>query len=274
MLNDIYHAIDPVAFSIGPVEVRWYGIAYLVGFFLAGVVLYRVSRRWKMHLSVDDVLLLIVSVAFGVIFGARLFYVCFYNLPYYLENPSHILLFSEGGMSFHGGLCGGILGGFLACRYLKISFVTTCDMAIVGAPLGLFFGRCANFINGELWGKATDLPWGVMFESGGDVYRHPSQLYEAVLEGLVIFVVLYCLSRKKTPLYRGSYIGVFLVLYGFFRFLIEFVRVPDSQLGYLFGFVTMGQLLSIPLLVIGVLILVVSNKKKSPQSLSLSPPGV
>ena len=268
LLNDLYHSLNPVAFSIGSLEVRWYGIAYILGFFFAGIVLYRVARRWKLRLSLDDVLLLIVCIAFGVIVGARVFYVCFYNLPYFVENPLHILMFSEGGMSFHGGLCGALIGGYLACRYLKISFLTTCDMAVVGAPLGLFFGRCANFINGELWGKAADLPWAVMFETGGGVYRHPSQLYEAVLEGLVLFVILYFLSRKNPPLYRGGYIGVFLVFYGFFRFLIEFVRVPDAQLGYLFGFLTMGQLLSIPLFVLGASVLVVSFKKKRPQSLS------
>lgn len=267
MLNEIYHAISPVAFQIGPFQARWYGIAYLLGFILAGIVFYRTARRWKFTLSIDYVMVLVLSVAVGIIVGARLFYVLFYGLAYYLQNPGHILNFAEGGMSFHGGLVGGLVGGAICCRVLKLSFSTVLDMFVVGAPLGLFLGRVANFINGELWGKPTDLPWGVIFETGGNVARHPSQLYEALLEGLLIFVVLYFLSRRKRPLYRGCYAGIFLVLYGFFRFLVEFVRVPDVQLGYLSGWLTMGQLLSIPVFAAGVLILVLACKRKSPQAL-------
>ena len=145
--------------------------------------------------------------------------------------------------------------------------MTMCDMAIIGAPWGLFFGRCANFVNGELWGKETDVPWAVMFETGGDVMRHPSQLYEAVLEGLVMFCVLYALSRKIPPRPQGTFIGTFLLLYAVFRFCIEFVRVPDAQLGYLFGPITMGQLLSLPLFVAGIVVLWLAHKYKRPQRL-------
>lgn len=272
MLNEIYQSLDPVAFSIGPYQARWYGIAYVLGFLFAGLVMYRTTKRWKLNLSGDSAMIIVLSVALGVIIGARLFYVLFYNLPYYIENPSHIFMFTEGGMSFHGGLVGGIIGGAIACRALKISFATMLDAGVIGAPIGLFFGRIANFINGELWGKPTDLPWGVVFESGGNVARHPSQLYEAILEGLVIFIVLYALSRKVPPRPRGTFIGTFLTMYGVFRFLIEFVRVPDAQLGYLFGgWVTMGQLLSIPIFIAGVVILVIANKRKSPQSLISHP---
>ena len=267
MLNDIYQMLDPVAFSIGSYEVRWYGLAYIAGFIVAALVLFRVAKRWKMPLSADEVLLVIVSVALGVIVGARLFYVLFYNFDYYVQNPSHILMFTEGGMSFHGGLVGALLGGYAACRYLRLSFVTLCDLAVIGAPWGLFFGRCANFINGELWGKPTDLPWGVAFESGGGVFRHPSQLYEALLEGIVLFAVLYALSRRIPPRPQGMFIGVFLAGYGVVRFLVEFVRVPDAQLGYLFGPVTMGQLLSIPLVVAGIAILFAAHRLKRPQRL-------
>lgn len=269
MLNDIYQALDPIAFSIGSYEVRWYGLAYIAGFLVAAVMLYRTARRWKLPLSIDEVCIVVVIIALGVIVGARASYVLFYNLEYYLEHPAHILMFTEGGMSFHGGLAGALVGGFLACRYLKLSFLTICDLVVIGAPWGLFFGRCANFVNGELWGKETDLPWGVAFESGGGVMRHPSQLYEAVLEGLVIFAVLYALSRKVPPRPQGTFIGTFLVLYGVFRFLIEFVRVPDAQLGYLFGPITMGQLLSLPLVVAGVAVLVVARRLKRPQRLRL-----
>ena len=267
MLNDLYMALDPIAFSVGPLSVRWYGLAYLAGFFVAAFVMYRTARRWRLPLSVDDVLLLIVGIAFGVIVGARLFYVLFYNAEYYLQNPARILAFSEGGMSFHGGLVGAFLGGYLVCRYLRLSFLTMCDLAVIGAPWGLFFGRCANFINGELWGAPTDLPWGVAFESGGGITRHPSQLYEAVLEGLVIFAVLYALSRKAPPRPQGTFVGAFLVMYGVFRFAIEFVRVPDAQLGYLFGWVTMGQLLSLPLVFAGAAVLFFARRAHRPQRL-------
>lgn len=267
MLNDIYQALDPVAFSIGAVQVRWYGLAYIAGFVLAGLTMYLTGRRWRLGLRGDDVLMVVVSVALGVIVGARLFYVLFYNLPYYLAHPLHVFMFTEGGMSFHGGLAGALVGGYVACRCLRISFVTIADLAVIGAPLGLFFGRIANFINGELWGKPTDLPWGVAFETGGGVMRHPSQLYEALLEGLVIFLVLIVLSRKVPARPRGTFIGTFLVLYGVFRFLIEFVRMPDEQLGYLFGPITMGQLLSVPLIVAGVVVLVAARRFHSGQSL-------
>lgn len=269
MLNEIFQSLDPVAFSIGPVDVRWYGLAYLAGFLCAGLVMYGVARRWRLGLRGDDLLIVVVAVAFGVIIGARLAYVLFYNLPYYLTHPLHILMFTEGGMSFHGGLAGALLGGLVACRCLHISFVTMADLAAIGAPLGLFFGRIANFINGELWGKPTDLPWGVVFPSGGDVARHPSQLYEALLEGLLIFAVLFALSRRVPARPRGTFIGTFLVLYGVFRFLIEFVRVPDAQLGYLFGPVTMGQLLSVPLVVAGAVVLVYARRRAASQSLAL-----
>lgn len=271
MLNDFYQSLDPIAFSVGPFDVRWYGLAYLAGFFLAGFIMYRVARRWRLPLTVDDLLVVVMAVAVGIIVGARLFYVVFYNLDYYIHNPTHIVMFTEGGMSFHGGLVGALAGGALACRYLRLSFVTMCDLAVIGAPWGLFFGRCANFVNGELWGKETDVPWGVCFPSGGEVMRHPSQLYEAILEGLVLFAVLYCLSRRIPPRPQGTFVGVFLTLYGVFRFIIEFVRVPDAQLGYLFGPITMGQLLSVPLMAAGIVVLVLAVRLKRPQRLMAAP---
>ncbi|MCI1997948.1 MAG: prolipoprotein diacylglyceryl transferase [Olsenella sp.] len=263
-LDTIYHATNPVAFALGPLTVRWYGLAYLAGFVCAGLVMMRTSRRWRLGLTSDEVLNIVVGVAFGVIVGARLGYVLFYGAGYYLANPIKILAFNEGGMSFHGGLVGAIVGGALVCRQMRISIPTVCDLAVIGAPIGLFFGRCANFINGELWGKPTDLPWGVMFSNtgGGYVYRHPSQLYEAILEGIVIFVVLYALSRRVPPRPQGTFLGTFLALYGCFRFLIEFVRMPDSQLGYLLGtgWLTMGQCLSVPLAILGVVLVVWAHR--------------
>lgn len=264
-LDEIYHALDPVAFSIGPFSVRWYALAYLAGFICAGLVMWRTQRRWKLGLTLDDVLSIMIGIVFGIIVGARLFYVVFYGAGYYLENPLEIFMLNHGGMSFHGGLVGAVVGGSLVCRRYGISIPTVCDMGVIGAPIGLFFGRCANFVNGELWGKETDLPWGVMFETGGAVYRHPSQLYEAVLEGVVIFVVLYALSRRVPPRPQGTFMGAFLALYGVFRFLVEFVRVPDAQLGYLFGPITMGQLLSLPLVLLGIVILVGAHRLNRPQ---------
>lgn len=265
LLDELYHALDPVAFSLGPLTVRWYGIAYLLGFICAGVVMYRTARRWRLGITADEVFSIVIGIVFGVIVGARLFYVVFYGAGYYLEHPLEIFATYEGGMSFHGGFVGAIVGGAIVCRRYRISVPTVCDLGVIGAPLGLFFGRCANFVNGELWGKETSLPWGVMFETGGNVYRHPSQLYEAILEGLVIFVVLYLLSRKMPPRPQGTFIGLFVLLYGVFRFLVEFVRVPDAQLGYLFGPITMGQLLSVPLVIAGVVVLVVAHRLARPQ---------
>lgn len=269
-LNDLYHSLDPVAFVVGPLAVRWYGLAYLAGFVCAYLVIRSLARRWGLGVTDDDLLEVIIGIAFGVILGARLGYVLFYGAGYYLANPLKILAFSEGGMSFHGGLVGAIVGGALACRRLGIPVLTMADMAACAAPMGLFFGRVANFVNGELWGKETSLPWGVMFDQtgGGAVYRHPSQLYEALLEGVVMFCVLWALSRRLPPRPQGTFIGTFVMLYGCFRFLIEFVRLPDKQLGYLLGtdWLTMGQCLSIPLVVAGLCVLAWAHHAGRPQA--------
>ncbi len=267
MLNSIYQALDPIAFSLGPVDVRWYGIAYVLGFICCALVMYRVSRRWGIPIDVDSLLTITVCVMFGVIFGARLAYVIFYGDGQYLSNPLEIFAFNKGGMSFHGGLVGALVGGYVASRIIRAPFLTLVDLGCVAAPLAIIFGRCANFVNGELWGAPTDVAWGVVFGgSAGLVARHPTQLYEAFLEGVVILIVMYVLSRKTPPRSRGSYAGVFLVLYGVFRFAIEFVRLPDSQLGYLWGgWLTMGQVLSAPLVVAGIALLVYAAKTRRPQ---------
>lgn len=266
-LNSLYQALDPVAFSVGPFDVRWYGMAYVLGFLCCAVVMYRVAKRWRVKLDVDAMLTIMVCVMLGVIIGARLGYVLFYGDGRYLQNPLEVLAFSKGGMSFHGGLLGALAAGAVAARILRVPYLTLVDLGCIAAPLGLFFGRCANFVNGELWGAPTDVAWGVVFGgSAGMMPRHPSQLYEAFLEGLVIFAVLYLLSRKVPPRPRGTFAGAFLVLYGCFRFLIEFVREPDVQLGYLWGgWLTMGQVLSLPLVVAGVALIVWALKTKKPQ---------
>lgn len=267
-LNDIYHAIDPVALSLGPLQIRWYGLAYVAGFICAFLVIAKLSQRWKIRIDDDAFFTVVFCVIFGVILGGRLGYVLVYGDGYYLQHPEKILAFNEGGMSFHGGLVGVIIGGVIAAKITKIPFLTLADMGVVGVPIGLFFGRCANFINGELWGAPTDMPWGVVFGgAAGTMPRHPSQLYEALLEGVVLFIILFALSRKTPARPRGTFFGTFLLLYGLFRFMIEFIRQPDAQIGYLLGtqWFTMGQALSIPLMVAGVVFLIYAWKTKKPQ---------
>ena len=267
-LNDIYHAIDPVALSLGPLQIRWYGLAYVAGFICAFLVIAKLSQRWKIRIDDDAFFTVVFCVIFGVILGGRLGYVLVYGDGYYLQHPEKILAFNEGGMSFHGGLVGVIIGGVIAAKITKIPFLTLADMGVVGVPIGLFFGRCANFINGELWGAPTDMPWGVVFGgAAGTMPRHPSQLYEALLEGVVLFIILFALSRKTPARPRGTFFGTFLLLYGLFRFVIEFIRQPDTQIGYLLGtdWFTMGQALSVPLMVAGVVFLVYAWKTKKPQ---------
>lgn len=266
MLNDLYQILDPVIFTIGPFSVRWYGLAYVLGLACAAYVVYTYARHWKLRFSAYDVLVLVCFAAVGVIVGARLGYCLFYGDGYYLKYPIEILHVSNGGMSFHGGLVGLIAAGLVYALIYKMPFLTLADLGACGAPLGLFFGRCANFINGELYGAPTDLPIGVDFLGNGTM-MHPSQLYEAVLEGLVIFFILFALSRKNDPpRSRGFFLGMFLLLYGVFRILIEFVRLPDSQIGYFFdSWGTMGQLLSLPMVVAGVAFVVYALARKAPQ---------
>ncbi|NHM14344.1 prolipoprotein diacylglyceryl transferase [Xiamenia xianingshaonis] len=267
MLNDLYQSLDPIAFSVGPLTVRWYGLAYVLGFAIAALVIWRVAKRWKIDIDADAVLTVILCAIIGIIVGARLGYVLVYGGVEYLEHPLEIFAFNHGGMSFHGGLVGALLSGIVSARITHVPYFTLADLGCIGAPLGLFFGRCANFVNGELWGAPTDLPWGVVFGGpAGMMPRHPSQLYEALLEGLVVFVVLYALSRRVPPRPRGTFLGLFLTMYGTFRFLVEFVREPDVQIGYLWGgWLTMGQVLSVPLIVAGVAILAYACVKKLPQ---------
>jgi phosphatidylglycerol:prolipoprotein diacylglycerol transferase len=270
MLDRIYHAIDPVAFSLGPFAVRWYGLGYIFGFLLACILALRISRRWEVRLSFDGLITIIIACMIGTVFGGRLGYVLFYGEGYYFAHPTEIFAFSNGGMSFHGGLIGFALGLIIAARVIRLPVLLLCDLAAICAPIGLGLVRCANFINGELWGAQTTLPWGVIFDDtgGGILPRHPTQLYEAVLEGLVLLVVLYLLARRQPPLPRGSYSGIFLIGYAIFRIAVEFVRQPDAHIGYLFGtsWVTMGMVLSLPMILIGGGILVYAVRVKRPQS--------
>ena len=265
MLDDLYHALDPVIFSIGPFSVRWYGLGYILGIVLGIMLLYRVARRWDVKIPVDSVLTIMIAAILGIILGGRVGYVLFYGLEYYVSHPLEILAFTNGGMSFHGGLLGMVVAAYICARRIRIPMLRLGDLIVIAAPIGIFFVRFANFINGELWGAPTDAPWGVVFDGAGSVPRHPTQLYEAFLEGIVLFVILFVLSRRVPPRRQGFYIGVFLACYGIFRILVEFVREPDAHIGYLFGsgWITMGMVLSAPMVIAGVIFLVYALRKKS-----------
>ncbi|EPR41947.1 Prolipoprotein diacylglyceryl transferase [Desulfovibrio sp. X2] len=255
--------IDPVAVHIGPLAVRWYGLMYLIGI-SAGWILGRMRTRrpWAPinARQMDD---LVWYLALGVLVGARVGYMLFYDFPVFMENPLRLFEVWRGGMSFHGGLIGTVIGMWWFARKEKVRFFAVTDFVAPLAPIGLFCGRIGNFINGELWGKPTTLPWGVVFRDplAGLVPRHPSELYEALLEGVTLFTILWLWSGKKRPVRSTS--GLFLIFYGLFRFLVEFVREPDIQLGYLaFGWVTMGQILSLPMILFGVWLLATAGREE------------
>jgi len=258
----IFPDINPILFGIGPFEVRWYGISYVAGFLAAGLILSRLNRRWKVGLSGDDVLTIVLYCVVGVLLGSRIGWVLIYGGGEYLADPLRILAAWEGGMSWHGGFVGILLAGVLLSRRLGVPFTTLADMAAIGAPVGLFFGRVANFINGELWGRVSDVPWAMVFPAAGPLPRHPSQLYEALLQGVVMFTVLYLLSRHRRP--PGFYLGAFMLMYGAFRAFAEVFREPDAHLGFVLGPLTMGQVLSIPLVVAGIYVLWRSLRREKP----------
>lgn len=261
-----YPSIDPVAFSLGPVHVRWYGLAYLSAFVVSFFVLRWLGRRWKLELSDDDLLTIVLAAVIGVVVGGRLGYVLFYSGGDYLKNPAEILAIWTGGMSFHGGLVGVLVAGAVVSRILKVPWLTLCDLGAVCAPVGLFFGRLANFVNDELWGRATTVPWAIVFPSAGPLPRHPSQLYEALLEGAVLFVVMLWLATRRPVPPRGVLVGWLLTLYGVFRIFAELFREPDVQIGFLPGGLTIGQLLSAPVLLGGIGLLVWAYRRGLPHA--------
>jgi phosphatidylglycerol:prolipoprotein diacylglycerol transferase len=252
-----FPVIDPVAFEIGPVVVRWYALSYLVGFIAGWRLAIYLARRSPIRPNGDDADAFITWAIIGTILGGRLGYIIFYNSEVYLANPLAALRVWEGGMAFHGGLVGMILAMYLFARVRGFAFLAMGDLVAAVVPIGLFFGRIANFVNAELYGRVSDVPWAVTFPTGGGLARHPSQLYEAILEGLVLFIVMMVMMRSRRLRARpGTIGGTFLMLYGLFRFLIEFVREPDSQLGFLWLGATMGQLLSIPMILIGLALVI------------------
>jgi phosphatidylglycerol:prolipoprotein diacylglycerol transferase len=242
--------IDPVFFHLGPLEFRWYGLMYIIGFVAAYFIILAGVKRKKIGWSKEDVGDFVFFVAMGVILGGRTGYVVFYNLSYYMDHPLRIFAVWEGGMSFHGGFIGAVLAGFLFLRKRRIGFFPMADIVAPTIPIGLGLGRIGNFINGELYGRVTDIPWGMVFPNGGALPRHPSQLYEAILEGPVMYLALWLLGRKEKP--AGVVFWAFIALYGLFRFFVEFFREPDQQLGYILGTFSMGQLLSFPMFLLGV----------------------
>ena len=252
-----YPQIDPVIFAIGPLQVRWYGMMYVLGF---GASLLLVKHQIKkfgfreLDANFDNLnLVLIISL----VLGGRLGYVLFYNLPYYLNHPGEILATWRGGMSFHGGMLGLVIGSIIFCWRKKLDFWRTADFYTVTIPIGLGLGRIGNFINGELFGRVTDVPWAMVFPGGGPLPRHPSQLYEAFLEGVVLFIILWKLKEKENPPASwpyGSMVAMFLILYGIFRTFVEFFREPDAQLGFVVAGLTMGQLLSSLMIVAGIIL--------------------
>ncbi|WP_303721257.1 prolipoprotein diacylglyceryl transferase [Malonomonas rubra] len=244
-----YPQIDPVIFRIGPLAIRWYGMMYLLGFIGGYFVMSHIARMRKFPITKEQISDLLFYGVIGVVAGGRIGYTLFYNPEYYISRPWEIFYVWEGGMSFHGGLLGVFAVLLYFCRKYKFSLLMMGDLVVAAAPIGLCFGRLGNFINGELWGRSTDLPWGMVFPGAGSEPRHPSQLYEAGLEGVLLFVIIYSLHRLKVR--SGIACFSFLFFYGLFRFMVEFVRQPDAHLGFLWGGATMGQLLSLPMILLG-----------------------
>ena len=259
-----YPDIDPVIFRIGPLQVRWYGLMYVLGFGATLLLVnYQIKKFRLREVGVHFENLNLVMIV-SLILGGRLGYVLFYNLPYYLKHPTEILATWQGGMSFHGGMLGLIVGTVIYCRRKKLDFWQVIDLYAVTIPIGLGLGRIGNFINGELYGRVTDVAWGMIFPGGGPLPRHPSQLYEAFLEGVVLFLLLWFLKERQRQPYSwpSGFMGAFfLIFYGLFRIAVEFFREPDVQLGFLVGSVTMGQLLSSLMMAAGVILLFVRRRR-------------
>lgn len=257
-----YPNIDPVAFHIFSWPVYWYGLMYLVGFLGGWAVLALRLRTssWR-GFTQEQLSDIVFYAAIGAIIGGRLGYVLFYDWDKFISNPVLIIETWKGGMSFHGGLLGVLVGMSLCAHKFHKPFLALTDLIAPAVPIGLGAGRIGNFINGELWGKVTTGPFGMLFPNAGSMPRHPSQLYECALEGVLLFVILWWYSRKPRPL--GAVSGMFALGYGLFRFTVEFVRVPDPQIGYIaFGWLTQGQLLSVPLILIGELLIVWAYRRQ------------
>ncbi|GAA63948.1 prolipoprotein diacylglyceryl transferase [Pseudoalteromonas sp. BSi20311] len=256
--------IDPIIFSVGPLSVRWYGLMYLIGFAFAMWFANRQAIKPGSGWTKDEVSDLLFYGMLGVILGGRIGYVLFYQFSYFIENPLYLFRIDQGGMSFHGGTLGVITAVAIFAWTRKKSLLQVGDFVAPLVPVGLLAGRIGNFINGELWGRTTDVPWAMVFPTGGPLARHPSQLYEAFFEGFVLFVILLWFIKRPRP--AGSVSGVFLLGYGVFRFCIEYFRQPDAQLGLFADFISMGQILSLPMIIGGLGLLIWAYKQPQSQT--------
>src|SRR6186713_986772 len=255
--------IDPVFLRIGPVQLRWYGLMYMISFVAGYFLLKRLVKLKKLALTTDDLYDLLFFLILGVMIGGRIGYVLFYDFSSYIQRPIEILYIWQGGMSFHGGFIGVVLATLFLCWRRGWKFWEISDLVCAGFPIGLGLVRLGNFINGELYGRVTTLPWGVIFPAGGDMPRHPSQIYEALLEGLVLFLIVQWLFRKN--LYPGTVTWALIGFYGLFRFLVEFVREPDAHIGFDLGPFTRGQLLTFPMMVIGLVLMTIYARRNLPE---------
>tara|TARA_B100000427_G_C15366241_1_gene532241 strand:+ start:48 stop:857 length:810 start_codon:yes stop_codon:yes gene_type:complete len=259
----IVHNFDPVFVNLGPIEIRWYSLAYILGIILGWVYATKIIKLTSFKpsgfvavnkLEFDELLIYLVL---GIVFGGRLGYVLFYNISYYSENLIEIFKFWQGGMSFHGGLLGIIVAIYLYSKKNQTNFFKYSDIVSCAAPIGLFFGRIANFINGELIGKISTLPWATIFPDSDAIARHPSQIYQAILEGVVLFILINFLAIKRKLIFKTGYISsLFLIFYSILRIFGEFFREPDSHIGYLFNYYSMGTILSLITLIFGFFILI------------------
>jgi phosphatidylglycerol---prolipoprotein diacylglyceryl transferase len=248
-----YPSISPILFSIGPLAIRWYSLAYIGGIGLGTFLFKNEFKKW-FNFTYLDCLDFMSYIMIGVLLGGRLGYVLFYDLVYYVGHPLEIIAIWNGGMSYHGGAIGAVIAMSIFSKVKKVSFFSLIDILAVGSTVGIFLGRLANFVNGELFGRETSVPWGMMFPGGGLIVRHPSQLYEAFFEGFVLFCILYVLM-KKMEFKPGIIFGLYLIGYGFFRFFCEFFRAPDPQLGTLVLGLSMGQLLCLTMISLGCIVL-------------------
>ena len=266
-----FPAINPILISIGPLAVRWYALAYIVGiiagWFYARAIIAS-QRLWggPAPLTVIDFDDFVIWITLGIILGGRTGYVLFYNLPFFAAHPGEIFELWKGGMSFHGGFLGCVAAVILFCRKNNLPILSLGDITTAVGPIGLLLGRIANFINSELWGRPADpnLPWAMIFPNGGPLPRHPSQLYEAGLEGIVLFTLLAVMIRFGALKRPGLILGSFIAIYAIARIIGEFFREPDPQLGFLWGGLTMGMLLSVPMVIAGVIVIVMAWRRKSP----------
>lgn len=250
----VFPQIDPVIFSLGPLSVRWYGLMYLIAFLLANFLANKAADKPGSGWTRDQVSDLLFYGFLGVVLGGRIGYVLFYQFPLFLQDPLYLFRIWEGGMSFHGGVLGVLTAMAFFAWKTKKNYLRLGDFVVILLPLGLGAGRIGNFINAELWGRTTDVPWAVLFPNAGLLPRHPSQLYEFVLEGLVLFVLLIWYRSKQPP--AGNVGGLFLLGYGSFRFIVEFFREPDAHLGVLSLGMSMGQWLCLPMIIVGTALII------------------